>query len=422
MQPTSETLTRQVTTREFLNKVPAITATFWLIKILSTTIGETFADFLAVNVGLGTAVTDGVMFAVLAVTLFAQLRTRRYTPWLYWLTVVLVSIVGTQITDFFTDQLGVSLYVSTAVFAVVLAVVFTIWWRQERTLAITAIDSPRRERFYWAAVLVTFALGTAGGDLATEALSLGFRVGVLLFGGLILATWVAKKLGMNAVLAFWIAYVLTRPLGASLGDLLTQSRAYGGVGLGAAVTSVLFLTVIVVLVAREQVLVNRHGVRSKGDAPAANPRHDYAWAAAGAAAVIGAALLLTSPPATSTATAAPQSGQAPGSGSTNTAAAAPDTTSPLGDLTSFSAIVDDVAGKVNQGDLSGARTRIKDLEVAWDDAEAAIKPASPGDWHTMDSAIDQALTSVRASPPSKLDSAAAMKRLQQVIVTLDQKK
>ena len=422
MSATAPTLTRRPGAEAFLNKVPAITATFWLIKILSTTIGETFADFLAVNVGLGTAVTDGVMFAVLAVTLFAQLRTRRYTPWLYWLTVVLVSIVGTQITDFFTDQLGVSLYVSTAVFAVVLAVVFTIWWREERTLAITAIDSPRRERFYWAAVLVTFALGTAGGDLATEALSLGFRVGVLLFGGLILATWVAKKLGMNAVLAFWIAYVLTRPLGASLGDLLTQSRAYGGVGLGASVTSLLFLTVIVVLVAREQVLVNRHGVRSKGDAPAVNPRHDYAWAAAGAAAVIGAAALLTSPPATPTATAAPQSVQAPGSASTGSAAPAPDTTSPLGDLTSFSVIVDDVTAKVTAGDQAGARTRIKDLEVAWDDAEAAIKPASPGDWHTMDSAIDDALTAVRATPPSKVDSAAAMSHLQQVIVTLDQKK
>jgi uncharacterized membrane-anchored protein len=422
MQPTPDTLTRQVTTRDFINKVPAITATFWLIKILSTTIGETFADYLAVNVGLGTAVTDGVMFAVLAVTLFAQLRTRRYTPWLYWLTVVLVSIVGTQITDFFTDQLGVSLYVSTAVFAVVLAVVFTIWWRQERTLAITAIDTPRRERFYWAAVLVTFALGTAGGDLATEALSLGFRVGVLVFGGLILATWGAKKLGMNAVLAFWIAYVLTRPLGASLGDLLTQSRAYGGVGLGASVTSLLFLTVIVVLVAREQVLVNRHGVRSKDDAPAVHPRHDYAWAAGGAAAVIGAALLLTSPPATPTAAAAPIAVPAPDGASTGAPTATPDTTSPLGDLTSFSVIVDDVAAKVAAGDQAGARAHIKDLEVAWDDAEAAIKPASPGDWHTMDSAIDDALTAVRATPPSHTDSAAAMSHLQQVIATLDQKK
>ncbi len=416
---TADTLTPRAATTDFLNKVPAITATFWLIKILSTTIGETFADYLAVNVGLGTAVTDGVMFAVLALTVFAQLRTRSYTPWLYWLTVVLVSIVGTQITDFFTDQLGVSLYVSTAVFAVVLAVVFTIWWRQERTLAITAIDSPRRERFYWAAVLVTFALGTAGGDLATEALSLGFRVGVLLFGGLILATWVAKKLGMNAVLAFWIAYVLTRPLGASLGDLLTQDRAYGGLGLGASVTSLLFLTVIVVLVAREQVLVNRHGIRSKGDAPAVSPRRDYAWAAIGAGAVIGVAALLAPPLAAPAAEASPPA--TPGS-SAAASAPAKDTTSPLGNLQPFSVIVDDVAASVNKGDLAAGRTRIKDLEVAWDDAEAAIKPASPSDWHTMDSAIDDALTAVRATPPSKADSAAALSRLRRVIVTLEQKK
>ncbi|HET7822206.1 MAG TPA: hypothetical protein VFL10_11855 [Ornithinibacter sp.] len=420
---TTDTLASRATTTDFLNKVPAITATFWLIKILSTTIGETFADYLAVNVGLGTAVTDGAMFAVLAVTLFAQLRTRRYTPWLYWLTVVLVSIVGTQITDFFTDQLGVSLYASTAVFAVVLAVVFTIWWLEERTLAITAIDSPRRERFYWAAVLVTFALGTAGGDLATEALSLGFRVGVLIFGGLILATWGAKKLGMNAVLAFWIAYVLTRPLGASLGDLLTQSRAYGGLGLGASVTSLLFLTVIVVLVAREQVVVSRHGIRDKGDAPAVSPRRDYAWAAGGAVAIIGAAALLTAPPATPSASAAPLTVAAPGTAATpGSAAPVPDTTSPLGDLTSFAVIVDDVAASVKKGDLAAGRTRIKDLEVAWDDAEAAIKPASPNDWHTMDSAIDDALTALRATPPSQGDSAAAMSQLQQVIATLDQKK
>ncbi len=414
-------MTQRVTTSDFLNKVPVITATFWLIKILSTTIGETFADYLAVNVGLGTAVTDGVMFAVLAVTLVAQLRTRRYTPWLYWLTVVLVSIVGTQITDFFTDQLGVSLYVSTAVFAVVLAVVFTIWWRQERTLAITAINSPRRERFYWAAVLTTFALGTAGGDLATEALSLGFRNGVLIFGGLILLVWLAKKLGMNAVLAFWMAYVLTRPLGASLGDLLTQSRAYGGLGLGASVTSLLFLTVIVVLVAREQILVSRHGIRTKDETPAVSPRRDYAWAAGGAAAVIGMAALIAPPlaaPAAEAATPTVSSGGA----ATGAPAPAKDTTSPLGDLTSFSVIVDDVAGSVKRGDMTAARTRIKDLEVAWDDAEAAIKPTSPGDWHTMDSAIDDALTSARATPASRADAAAAMTQLQKVIVTLEAKK
>lgn len=223
---------------------------------LSTTIGETFADYLSVQVGLGPGVTDGVMMPVLAVTLVAQLRTRRFVPWLYWLTVVPVSIVGPQITDFFTDVLGVPLAVSTAVFAVFLAVVFTIWWRQERTLAITPIDTPSRERFYWDAILTTFALGTAGGDFATEGLSLGFCTGVLIFGGLILAVWAPRRFGViTSVPAFWIAYVLSRPLGASRGDLLTQDHSYGGVGLGASVTSLVFVSVIVALVTREQVNV-----------------------------------------------------------------------------------------------------------------------------------------------------------------------
>ncbi|WP_392544418.1 hypothetical protein [Oryzobacter telluris] len=421
MDTTTDTTTGRRVVGEFLNKVPAITATFWLIKILSTTIGETFADFLAVQVGLGTAVTDGAMLAVLAVTLFAQLRTRRYTPWLYWLTVVLVSIVGTQITDFFTDQLGVSLYLSTAVFAVVLAVVFTVWWFQERTLAITAIDTPRRERWYWAAILVTFALGTAGGDLATEALSLGFRNGVAIFGGLILLVWLARRLGVGAVPAFWVAYVLTRPLGASLGDLLTQGRSYGGIGLGASVTSLLFLTVIVVLVAREQALVLRHGVRVKGDRPAVHPGRDLAWAGGGAVAVVAAALLMA--PGAATAVAGPvlvQPAQSSGS-SSGTSAAASDATSPLGDLRPFAAITDDVAARVKKGDLKGARARVKDLEVAWDDAEAAIKPASPSGWHTMDSAIDETLTALRANPQSPADCTRALTALQGVIVTLDAK-
>lgn len=408
----------------FLNKVPVVTATFWVIKILSTTIGETFADFLAVNVGLGPTVTDVAMMALLAATLVAQLRTRRYVPWLYWLTVVLVSIVGTQITDLFTDVLGVSLYVSTAVFAVVLSVVFVVWWRQERTLAITAIDTPRRERFYWAAILVTFALGTAGGDLATEALSLGFRNGVLLFGGLILAVWTARELGASSVLTFWLAYVLTRPLGASLGDLLTQDTSYGGIGLGAGLTSLLFLGVIVALVAREQVNANRYGVRTKGDAPAVHPARDYAWAAAGAAAITLAAVvigpLLASSAVEASTTSAPAA--APASGRPAAPAIELDGTSPLGDLRPFAVIVDDVAAKVNAGDIPGGVTRIKDLEVAWDNAEAAIKPASPNDWHTMDGAIDKALTTIRASNPSASDVTAALKNLQTVIGTLEQAK
>lgn len=402
----------------WLNKVPAITATFWLIKILSTTIGETFADYLAVQVGLGTAVTDGAMMTLLAIALVAQLRARRLIPWLYWLTVVLVSIVGTQITDFFTDTLGVSLYVSTAVFTVVLAVVFTVWWRQERTLAITAIDTPRRERYYWGAILTTFALGTAGGDLATEALSLGFRNGALIFGGLILAVWAARRLGLNGVLAFWIAYVLTRPLGASLGDLLTQDRSFGGLGLGASRTSLVFLAVIVALVAREQVNATRHGIRAKGEAPAVSPRRDYAWAAAGAVAVVAAAVALA--PAPTPAVAAP----AAPTGKGKTAHVNPleaDPTSPIGDLRPFAVIVDDVTTKAKKGDLAAATARVKDLEVAWDNGEAAMKPASPDDWHTMDSAIDGVLTALRATPPTKAACVSALTNLQSTIGVLEKK-
>ena len=231
-----------------LNKVPDITAIFWIIKILSTTVGETGADYLAVHVGLGATWTAAVMTYLLAVALFLQLRARSYVPWIYWLTVVLVSVVGTQITDLLTDRLEISLYISTAAFAAALAATFAIWYGIERTLSIETIITTRRELFYWAAILFTFALGTAAGDLATEALGLGFQLGVVVFTLLIAVIAVAYNLGANPVPTFWLAYILTRPLGASLGDLLSQSRTYGGAGLGTIYTSIAFLTVIIVLV------------------------------------------------------------------------------------------------------------------------------------------------------------------------------
>jgi uncharacterized membrane-anchored protein len=231
-----------------LNKVPQVTLSFWVIKIMSTTVGETGADYLAVHVGLGSAITSAVTVSLLLAALFMQLRMRRYVPWIYWLTVVLVSVVGTQITDALTDGLGVSLYASTSAFAVALAATFAVWYRSERTLSIHTIVTTRRELFYWAAILFTFALGTAAGDLATEALGLGFNVGVVVFGALIAAIAAAYYLGADAVPAFWLAYILTRPLGASLGDLLSQARTYGGFGLGTAYASVAFLVVIVALV------------------------------------------------------------------------------------------------------------------------------------------------------------------------------
>jgi uncharacterized membrane-anchored protein len=243
-----------------LNKVPAITLGFWIIKIMSTTVGETGADYLAVGVGLGKAVTGGMMAALLAVALIIQLRSRQYIPWIYWLTVVLVSVVGTQITDALTDGLGVSLYWSTGAFAVALAIIFALWHRTEKTLSIHSIFTRRRELFYWAAILCAFALGTAAGDLATEALGLGFQWGVVVFGTLIAITTAAFYAGANAVLTFWIGYILTRPLGAALGDLLSQAQTYGGLGLGAMLTSVIFLTIIAGLVIVAQMTIQKTAV------------------------------------------------------------------------------------------------------------------------------------------------------------------
>ncbi len=231
-----------------LNKVPAVTAIFWIIKILSTTVGETGADYLAVRAGLGVPVTDALMASLLVIALVLQFRAKACVPWLYWLNVVLVSIIGTQITDALTDGLGVSLYASTACFAVALGGVFALWYRSEHTLSIETIVTTRREGFYWAAILLTFALGTAAGDLATEALGLGFRLGIVSFGAAIALVAVAMRMGANRVLAFWLAYILTRPLGASLGDFLSQAREYGGLGFGTATTSAAFLTSIVLLV------------------------------------------------------------------------------------------------------------------------------------------------------------------------------
>lgn len=247
-----------ITTPSWLNKVPEVTLSFWIIKIMCTTVGETGADFLAVNAGLGQNVTRVGMAVLLTTALFVQLRKRCYTPWIYWLTVVMVSIVGTQITDLLTDGLGVSLYVSTSVFAVALAAIFAVWYAVERSLSIHEIFTRKRELFYWSAILCTFALGTAAGDLATEALHLGFTWGLVAFGALIAATYTSWRLGGKAVLTFWIGYILTRPLGASLGDLLTQDKAYGGLGLGAMWTSALFLSVIVMLVIAAQIDIVGH--------------------------------------------------------------------------------------------------------------------------------------------------------------------
>ncbi|THJ05360.1 hypothetical protein E7Z54_07635 [Nocardioides sp.] len=233
-----------------LNKVPEVVLLFWVVKIMSTTVGETAADFLAANVGLSLTTTSLLMAALMAVVLVAQFRARRYVPAVYWLAVVLVSVVGTLITDNLVDNFGVSLWTTTIAFSAALAATFVAWWRSERTLSIHTIVTRRRETFYWLAILCTFALGTSAGDLVAEKLALGYLPSAGLFGLLIAIIALAyAQGGLNPVLAFWAAYVLTRPFGASAGDFLTAAPADGGLGLGTNGTSALFLTVIIGAVA-----------------------------------------------------------------------------------------------------------------------------------------------------------------------------
>jgi uncharacterized membrane-anchored protein len=234
--------------RRMLNKVPEITAYFWVIKVLCTTVGETFADNLNENLGLGLANTSYVMSAVLIAVLVAQFRTRRYVPGIYWLAVVLVSVVGTLISDNLVEN-GVALETTTIAFAAILAAVFAAWWWSERTLSVHTIVTTKRESFYWLAVLFTFALGTSAGDFLSEQLEFGYLTAVGIFAGAILLVAVLHfGLKMNAILSFWLAYILTRPLGASIGDYLASPSEEGGLGLGTNLTSIIFLSTILALV------------------------------------------------------------------------------------------------------------------------------------------------------------------------------
>ena len=234
--------------RLMLNKVPEITLYFWIIKIMCTTVGETAADYVNGTLGFGLTNTTIVAGGLLVALLVIQFRLKKYVPTVYWLAVVVISVFGTLITDNLTDRYNVSLVTSTIVFTVILAAVFAGWYRSERTLSIHSIVTTRRESWYWLAILFTFALGTAAGDLTGEKLALGYWWSVVLWAGLIAAITVAHyRFKLNAVLAFWLAYILTRPLGASIGDGLSQPDNQG-LNLGTTTTSYIFLACILVVV------------------------------------------------------------------------------------------------------------------------------------------------------------------------------
>ena len=241
--------TDRPTFSQLWNKVPGITLFFWVIKILATTVGETAGDLLSTRLGLGLVMTSWVMGAGCIVALIVQVSAKRYYPTPYWLEVVLISVVGTLISDLLVDGLGISLITTTTVFSAFMATVFAAWYASERTLSIHTIVTTRRELFYWAAILATFALGTSAGDLMAETLDFGYGPSAIIFAqliGLVAVLHFAFK--FDAILCFWVAYILTRPLGASLGDYFAKPHLAGGLGWGTINTSVAFLVAISALV------------------------------------------------------------------------------------------------------------------------------------------------------------------------------
>ena len=236
--------------RQMLNKVPEVTLAFWIIKIMATTVGETGADYLSDTLGLGLVNTSYILGALCVIALIIQIRSNRYIPVIYWLVVVLISVMGTLITDNLVENLGVSLELTSTIFAIALVLVFVVWYASEKTLDVNRITTTRREWFYWAAILFTFALGTSAGDLISEQMGLGYALSAIIFISVIALIFLAYKfLKLNGVLAFWLAYILTRPLGASIGDLLTQDPKDGGLGVSTTIINICFLIVMISLVA-----------------------------------------------------------------------------------------------------------------------------------------------------------------------------
>lgn len=398
---------------KLLSKVPEVTVYFWIIKVLCTTVGETAADFLNMGLGFGLGGTSVVMGVLLAIVLVFQYRAPKYVPGVYWLTVVLISIFGTLVTDLLTDVLQVPLEASTLFFSAALAVTFAIWYGSEKTLSIHSIFTARRESFYWLAILFTFALGTAAGDLMAEGLGLGYLVTGILVCCLVGMFSVAWKSGLDSILSFWLIYIMTRPLGACLGDYMSQSTANGGLDLGPTLTSAIFLsailfTVIFLTITKRDMIAKSNDDNKKVNS---SPRAvlgqvvvvltllfsvflgGYHWCRAG----------LQASNAAETAQAQGQS-----------FASDP---RPLGDLSSFKTITVDTLGLVDSGNLSEAKTRVRDLESTWDNAAGALRRMNGEKWTEVDDSIDAVLRQLRAFHQNK---AACRDSLHSLLMIIDQ--
>jgi len=368
--------------KALLNKVPEVTIYFWIIKVLCTTVGETFADFLNFNLGLGLRPTTVIMGVAFFISLFFQFKAKKYVSSIYWITVVLISVFGTLVTDNLTDAMGVPLETSTIVFSVLLGLTFLFWYLSEKTLSIHSIFTRRREVFYWLAILFTFALGTAVGDLYSEQLGLGyFNTGLTVIVIIFCVFLAWKFLKLDGMLAFWIAYILTRPLGASLGDYLSQPKVNGGLGLGTTSTSIIFLIAILAIIVFLAV--------SKIDILAKNESTETNNATGGKKNVMTQTILVLC------------IFLAVGIGGyvkLSSKAATTETTL-SGQLSDFVTIENKMLTEVNSKNFTSAKKDADNLEHQWDTSEAKLRKIDGTTWTKIDGTIDVVLAAVRTSNP-----------------------
>ncbi|WP_328638329.1 hypothetical protein [Streptomyces canus] len=379
-----------------LNKVPEVTIWFWVIKILCTTVGESFADWINMKLGVGLVNTVWIFTAVFVVVLAVQLRLKRYVPFPYWLTVVVVSVTGTLYTDILTDQLNVPLWISSAVFSVLLAVVFGVWWLRERTLSIHSVTTLPRESFYWLAVLVTFALGTATGDWTLELTGWSPGASVLLPLGLIAAITLLWKFGANPVLSFWLAYILTRPLGANIGDWLASPKVAQpgeptGIALGTFTTSLIFLglilaTVVYLTVTRSDV-TETHDATHAAHATGNLRKERVGLAGFGLLAVATTSLLIW-------AHSQPHTGPAPEADNTSAVQMAPGVAVkkfPPAQVTALKTLASASLKDARSGNAKGAHTAAQSLRDLWDADQASLQPLDQTGWTSIDAQMDKVL-------------------------------
>ena len=380
--------------RVLLNKVPQITIFFWIIKILCTTVGETFADFLNFNLGFGLTLTTVIMGVAFCIVLYLQFRATKYVPGIYWLTVVLISVFGTLVTDNLTDAMGVPLEISTIVFSVLLGLTFLFWYLSEKTLSIHSIYTRKREAFYWLTILFTFALGTAVGDLYSEQLGLGYLntgIIVIIIIACVFLAW--KFLKLDGILAFWIAYILTRPLGASIGDYLSQPKVNGGLGLGTTITSVIFLMAILAIIIF--LAITKIDTTAKSETAKTNQTNGskknvltqtIAVLCIFLVVSIGSYVWLSNNIASQT-----DSSQ----------------TTLAGQLTDFIKIENDMLNNVNSNNFTSAKTSADNLEHQWDISAPKLRQIDGATWKKIDGTIDTVLAAVRSGNPdaSKCKSA-----------------